>query len=249
MIQAEIHNKLLEIENSEDLLTSNVFGLLKYLPADVFLNILSHAETLSGRKFDCSLLGGYIPKFIFWENIKCYGEPDLIIKFSNKDGHELTLCIEIKYYSSKSGDGDNDQLRRYFEALTISTKKRFNFLGIVYLTKYPARKELKDSLYHIKKKKLDNAEEKLFQLRWFEITRSLQEYEGKLNESEKLMLEDLISYLKHKNFVEFANFSFHKESFNLPPDKFYVLDSQEFNGFSFLKQDFNVKISEKTIYG
>ena len=248
MIQAELHGKLLEIENSEDILTSNVFGLLKYLPHDVFLNILNRAETLSGRKFDFDLKG-YIPEFIFWENIEGYGEPDLIIKFHNKDGYELILCIEIKYYSSKSGEGDNDQLRRYFEALTVSTKEKSHFLGVVYLTKYPSRKELEDSLKHIKERKLDDTDEKLFQLRWFEITKSLQEYHGKLNGSEKLILEDLIRYLKHKNFVEFTKFSFQAEEFDLPRDQFYILDYLEFKGFSFSKENFDTKINEKIIYG
>jgi hypothetical protein len=248
MIQAELHGKLFEIENSEDVLTSNVFGLLKYLPNDVFLNILDHAETLSGKKIEFDLKS-YIPEFIFWENIKDYGEPDLIIKFRNKEGHELILCIEVKYYSSKSGDGENDQLKRYFEALSITSKEKSCFLGVVYLTKYPSRKELEDSLYHIKQKELDDAEEKLFQLRWFEITKSLENYNGVLNRHENLILKDLIKYLKYKNFVEFTGFSFQSKDFNFSTDHFYVLDHQEFKGFSFLKQDFNIEVNEKITYG
>lgn len=248
MIQAELHGKLFEIENSEDVLTSNIFGLLKYLPNDVFLNILDHAKTLSGKKIEFDLKS-YIPEFIFWENIKGYGEPDLIIKFRNKVGHELILCIEVKYYSSKSGDGENDQLKRYFEALSISSKEKSCFLGVVYLTKYPSRKELEDSLYHIKQKELDDAEEKLFQLRWFEITKSLENYNGVLNRHENLILKDLIKYLKYKNFVEFTGFSFQSKDFNFSTDHFYVLDHQEFKGFSFLKQDFNIEVNEKITYG
>lgn len=247
MIQAELHGKLFEIENSEDVLTSNIFGLLKYLPNDVFLNILDHAKTLSGEKIEFDLKS-YIPEFIFWENIKGYGEPDLIIKFRNKVGHELILCIEIKYYSSKSGEGDNDQLKRYFEALSISSKEKSRFLGVVYLTKYPSRKELEDSLYHIEQKELDDAEEKLFQLRWFEITESLENYNGVLNRRENLILNDLIKYLKYKNFVEFTGFSFQSKDFNISPDQFYVLDHQEFEGFSFL-QDLNIGVNEKITYG
>ena len=248
MIQAELHGKLSEIKNSEDVLTSNIFGLLKYLPNDILLNILDHAKTLSGKKIELDLKS-YIPEFIFWENIKGYGEPDLIIKFHNKVGHELILCIEIKYYSSKSGDGDNDQLKRYFEALSISSKEKSSFLGVVYLTKYPSRKELEDSLYYIKQKELDDAEEKLFQLRWFEITKSLENYNGVLNRHEDLIVKDLIEYLKYKNFVEFTDFTFQSKDFNFSPDHFYFIDYKEFKGFSFLKQDFNIGVNETIIYG
>ena len=248
MIQAELHGKLSEIKNSEDVLTSNIFGLLKYLPNDILLNILDHAKTLSGKKIELDLKS-YIPEFIFWENIKGYGEPDLIIKFRNKVGHELILCIEIKYYSSKSGDGDNDQLKRYFEALSISSKEKSSFLGVVYLTKYPSRKELEDSLYYIKQKELDDAEEKLFQLRWFEITKSLENYNGVLNRHEDLIVKDLIEYLNYKNFVEFTDFTFQSKDFNFSPDHFYFIDYKEFKGFSFLKQDFNIGVNETIIYG
>ena len=248
MIQAELHGKLSEIKNSEDVLTSNIFGLLKYLPNDILLNILDHAKTLSGKKIEFDLKS-YIPEFIFWENIKGYGEPDLIIKFRNKVGHELILCIEIKYYSSKSGDGDNDQLKRYFEALSISSKEKSSFLGVVYLTKYPSRKELEDSLYYIKQKELDDSEEKLFQLRWFEITKSLENYNGVLNRHEDLIVKDLIEYLKYKNFVEFTDFTFQSKDFNFSPDRFYFIDYKEFKGFSFLKQDFNIGVNETIIYG
>ncbi len=165
MIQAELQGKLSTIENSEDVLTSNVFGLLQYLPKDILSTILSNAKTLSGKRIEFEL-ENYIPEYIFWENIGGYGEPDLLIRFRNKDKDELVLCIEIKYYSSKSGEGENDQLKRYFEALSISSKEKSHFLGVVYLTKYPSRKELEDSLYQIKQKGLDEAEEKLFQLRW-----------------------------------------------------------------------------------
>ena len=119
----------------------------------------------------------------------------------------------------------------------------------MYLTKYPSRKELEDSLYHIKQKELDDAEEKLFQLRWFEITESLENYNGVLNKPENLILKDLIKYLKYKNFVEFTGFSFQSKDFNISPDHFFVLYHQEFEGFSFLKQDFNIEVNEKITYG
>ena len=63
-----------------------------------------------------------------------------------------------------------------------------------------------------------------------------------------MILNDLIKYLKYKNFVEFTGFSFQSKDFNISPDQFYVLDHQEFEGFSFL-QDLNIGVNEKITYG
>ncbi len=252
MIQAELKGKLPEVENSEDVLTSNIFGLLKYVSKDVFLEILSHAKTLSEKKFlDCveHKLVNYNFEFTFWENIDGFGEPDLIVKFKDETGHELVLCIEVKYYSSKSGEEDNDQLRRYFEGLTLP-KSKSDFLGVIYLTKYPSRKELEDSLKCIEQQGLIGAEDKLFQLRWFEITKAIEDYNKEsLSKHERLILDDLLLYLKKKNFVEFTEFSFQTKEFNDFSDTFYESHFQKFDGFTFQNSDFDYNLNKNIIYG
>ena len=139
MIEAEIKGKLPEVENKEDVLTSSTFGMLKYISDNsVLINILKYAQTINEKSFhdciDVNLLD-YQAEYVFWPTLPEYGEPDLLIVFRGENGRELQLCIEVKYYSSKSGEGENDQLRRYFEALDLNaTANDTTFLGIVYLT-------------------------------------------------------------------------------------------------------------------
>ena len=52
MFIAQIRNKLTrQEEHMEDLLTSNVFGLWRYLPAE--LGLLQLLETAKGKAFQC----------------------------------------------------------------------------------------------------------------------------------------------------------------------------------------------------
>jgi hypothetical protein len=253
MIEAEIKGKVPEVQNKEDILTSNVFGLLKYLnQRDLILQILYQARTLSGKSFLDSVdfsLEKYIPKFYFWKQIVGYGEPDLIIKFEKEDDSALLLCIEVKYYSSKSGEGDDDQLLRYFRGMTkFANLSESNFLGVIYLTKYPSRKEIAESLNHIQNKGDIAAEDKLFQLKWTQITEAIESYDKRqLGTVEKMILKDLINYLKYKNLIGFSKFSFQSEAFNIKPDHYY--EATKFRGFTFLRNVFDIRFNNKIFYG
>ncbi len=87
MIEAEINGKLGEVENKEDVLTSNVFGLLKYIHNNrILVKILENAKNIDGRRFqDCINvdLNKLDFQIIFWKNLAGFGEPDLLIKFYN----------------------------------------------------------------------------------------------------------------------------------------------------------------------
>lgn len=253
MIQAELKGKVPEVQNMEDVLTSNVFGLLKYISrSDVFVRILSYARSLSGKSLlDCIDfdLNSYSKEFHFWEQVGVYGEPDLIIKF-RKDGEaDLILCVEVKYYSPKSGEGDDDQLMRYFEGLMeFASLSQSNFLGVIYLTKYPSRKEIADSLNCIGKKGITDADEKVFHLKWSEITEAIRgQNKDSFTLGEKEILDDLLRYLKHKNLVSFSKFTFQSVPFDLRLDRFYK--SRKFMGFTFLEIDFDIAKIDKVFYG
>jgi hypothetical protein len=258
MLEAEIKGKLPEVQRREDILTSNVFGLLKYVRNNIpVLSILDHAKTLCGRKFrDCinvKLEDYEVKEYCFWERLGIYGEPDLIIKFKRRDGvgGELSLCVEVKYYGVKNGEGEDDQLRRYFQGMTDSLNES-RFLGIIYLTKYPSSEELKDSLKCIKDKCLGEATNKLFQLRWFEVTSALDKCSLKLTDDyDKNIVKDIVGYLKHKNFVEFTGFTFPKdrqEQCFRTSDRFYLVATTHFTGFSYTRNDFNTKVIGKIYY-
>lgn len=249
MPQAEMKGKIPEVQNMEDILTSNVFGLLRYIThKDVLLEILGRARTLFGKSLlECIdfNLKKYTPEFVFWENIGIYGKPDLIIRFKKDKEPELVLCIEAKYYSPKSGEGDDDQLKRYFEGMTeFANLSKSSFLGIIYLTKYPSRKEVTESLSYIQRQGVVGAEDKFFQLKWSELTEAIEDYDmGLLRAGERMILQDLLSYLRHKNLIGFSKFMFQTAPFDIRPDHFY--ESYKFKGFTFLRTDFNTAINDK----
>jgi len=129
MLQAILHGKLTHDEGMEDLLTSNAFGLMKYLPAhSVLFPFLSYArnpfsrETLSAWLRDAK----QVKEWHFWrwlsapDCIPC--EPDVEIIILNQDNTITWLLIETKYRSGKSslekeGIKPNDQLAREFDNL------------------------------------------------------------------------------------------------------------------------------------
>jgi len=122
MIQAELKGKLPEVANREDVLTSNVLGMLKYIPPQrALFRILEEARDYSAARstflHNLSATGIELSaydsvEYLFWENSPVYGEPDLIllISSSGNDRIDLMLCIEVKLLSEKSRSGDRDQL-------------------------------------------------------------------------------------------------------------------------------------------
>jgi hypothetical protein len=174
MLQAEIRGKLPEVQNAEDVLTSNVFGLLKYISQkDLLINILACARTITGKVFlECIGvdLGDYSQEYFFWEKLGKFGEPDIFIKFQRDRQPSFILGIEVKYYYSKHGEGDDDQLKRYFEGMDKhASLKQSNFLGLIYLTKYPSNTEIEESLKYISELGIPNSELKLSQFWEYQI--------------------------------------------------------------------------------
>ena len=112
-------------ENSEDLLTSNVFGLLKYLPPAMWLTPLLEIA-FEGRTFR-SIDRGKI-KVEFWKKLPSppgakhqegIQEIDLVIRIRH-----LIILIECKFKSpvnmGGSGSSVRDQLARYLDAATFN---------------------------------------------------------------------------------------------------------------------------------
>src|SRR3990167_6464147 len=103
MIEAELSHK---IDNrSEDVLTSTVFGLLKYSFAkDLLISFLGKAQSVSDpSSYFSHLIGDHLLfagdyRFVFWKYFDRYGEPDLII-----EGPDYVIIIEVKYLSGLSG--------------------------------------------------------------------------------------------------------------------------------------------------
>lgn len=219
MLQAMIHNKLTREEESlEDLLTSNTFGLIKYLPPEmVLIPFISLAkDPLQNHSLGSWLQGASRIKHLrFWpflthkESISC--EPDVDILFLNEDGSKTWVLIEVKYRSGKSSkaiigaEKPNDQLAREFDTLRwLSQEKGVARCAVVYLTTdytCPGN-ELKDSAkeYREKRGSIPN----LYWLSW----RMLYDVLEAANVSDNDIIEDLKKFMLHMNLTMFRRLRF-----------------------------------------
>jgi len=138
MLQAMLNGKLTRDEvGMEDLLTSNVFGLLKYAPPGVGLFpwlSLAHYP-LTGQRLATWLgPGTQVEAMEFWPQMAepdctpC--EPDVSIILHHADGSRTWLLVEAKFRSGKSSfasDGEtppNDQLAREYDNLVKAAARR-----------------------------------------------------------------------------------------------------------------------------
>jgi hypothetical protein len=120
MIFADLHGKLgsgyqKAHERGEDLLTSTVFGLLRYLPFDQGLGaVLRRARVVQNRAGEivCALdsdwlrlSDGLSRPLEFWPRLRRGGEPDMRLTLAG--GKEVVL-IEVKLHSGKSQLAEDD---------------------------------------------------------------------------------------------------------------------------------------------
>ncbi len=224
MIFAEVHGKLgrncsRAHERLEDLLTSTVFGLLRYLPPeDGLLPLLRRARfvTIEGGAVSVvesrDWLGDrpLLPRAPeFWPRWGRYGEPDLLLVL--QDEHDVAaraILIEAKLYSPKSGSAgeddssvanpevpDPDQLVRYWQGL--STRYAGVERTIIYLTSHgvPPAAELVESLRR-------EPSMRLAWLSWRDIWRIADQAA-----KNSLAAQDLATLLRHKGLYSFSGFS------------------------------------------
>lgn len=257
MFEADLKGKLPLLDNSEDYLTSCFFGILQYMPLKLLFSILRHSVRFqTDRSFEGFLsenqqeFSSYTScEFYFWPKSEEYGEPDLVLVLHGQVN--ALIGIEIKYLSSKSGTGDNDQLMRYYLALsdpknrnTFSDEKirnfRGDFLGLIYLTQYSADKEVNDSIRMLKQKgyKQDVA---IFNLRWEQIYSELSTVlkGSPENQIQQKVVSDLLRLLELRNLNPFAGFSkLHEEIKNEELSRvpvFYEYSTPPANKFSGFK--------------
>jgi len=226
MIQAELKGKIPELENSEDILTSCIFGLLRYLPLqeglfEILKKTKNYDDNSSILDNNQEIIHYNEAEYFFWEASESYGKPDLILIFKSHDQivAPAILVIEVKYYSEKSRSGEHDQLKDYFLALSDeNSRKTFynekisefkgKFLGLVYLTYYSQEKECEDSLYELSKCKLDDVKKNFYQLRWNDISKVIKKRKSAENdEYRRKIFEDLYELMLRKNFIDFEGWS------------------------------------------
>ena len=152
MLEALLHGKLShEQENMEDILTSNVFGSLQYLPPDQgLLPFVGRAVTASGEHPLDGLPADTQASYSFWpwmEETGCSGcEPDLLLDLTLPVDKPILAIVEAKYLSGKSSEADEtaskpqDQLAREWDNLVCRAGDTFRPI-LIYLTadlRFPA---------------------------------------------------------------------------------------------------------------
>ena len=154
MIPAILSGKLArEQENMEDILTSNVFGLFRYIkPIEGLIPFLAKMRMQEGDSNPFEFVEETATaKYEFWpwltapERFPC--EPDVLIRLRINETKKLCLLIEAKLNSGKSSRADDssakpyDQLAREWDNLTHIAAQEHAEPLLIYLTAdflYPA---------------------------------------------------------------------------------------------------------------
>ncbi len=130
---AEIHGKISETgtnlsERMEDLLTSDIFGCMRYLPAQKAL--IPFLQTARSLRSNILTIQGEVIRihYSFWPWLKLANripcEPDVVLGLETEENQVHLVLIEAKYYSGLSSEEDeraepNDQLARELDNLDV----------------------------------------------------------------------------------------------------------------------------------
>ena len=185
MLQALLKGKLSrEQENMEDILTSNVFGLLKYVPpGEGLLNYLALAEDEDGNQplkylrslnevSQDSISYEFWP---WWKEPNCYGcEPDVVISLKISAQKKLLVLIEAKYLSGKSSEADEvddtptDQLAREWDNLSVMANTPDEHPVLIYLTAHYAypNQDISGAISEFREKRQNSLSPVIYWLSW-----------------------------------------------------------------------------------
>lgn len=277
MFEAEFAGKLPELRSREDYLTSCFFGALKYLPPNDGL------FPLLNRSFNYRL-GITLEKYLeiqgvelasfheaqvhFWPRSSTYGEPDLVIIVQGTPG-SFIIPVEVKYFSSKHGDKEEDQLTRYYKALgTVEGRKTFNIeaireftgdlLAFVYVTQFEAELEIEETLGVLESNGLSCAQDKFFHLRWQEMSKIIEAKLSKEHDAyRKAIYTDIRELMVFKNLLPFRQFSklpsgLSAELLSQFPVFLYLQDPEGgpfFNGFPEIPKSLRLEYGTSIYYG
>lgn len=227
MMQGQIYGKVpSELAWSEDVLTSTVFGALKYISSpNLISSILSNSMNLDNKPL-CLPENIERINYFFWPRLQ-NSEPDLILVVHEEDNVHL-LGIEAKYFSRKSSyeneesideeqsNSQRDQLAREIEDLYLQST--FTLLGIsegnissvamIYLTleSYMPREELKDTVNSIfRHQKCHFTSSQLYWLSWKSFFHHIKNYKSD-SYQDHLLVTDLEKYLYRKHLTNFNGF-------------------------------------------
>lgn len=251
MLLAEIHGKALDTaRDSEDYLTSAVFGHLRYVPPGPFWDdLLGRSRGLPGPGAEEASLGrlladaGLRPsaysrlKAHFWRGHATHGEPDLLLVFSAEGLPPLVVLVEAKLWADKSGTGERDQLVRYlriledFAAVKVQVPPEASRY-LVYLTPRESLAEVEDSAGRVDDPCRDRG--RLFRLQWQDVLEAADAAWPRSPEPACTILADVAGFLRELGLEYFKGMSRLKELPLLDPSfgGFYAVGSRAFHGMS-----------------
>ena len=207
MLQAQLRGKLTRVEeNMEDLLTSNVFGSIKYIPyEDGLLPLLSNCEDENGN----ALTGINQPvlnaHYEFWPRLRELNceecEPDLLITIQYANGQSMLILVEAKYLSDKSSEANDkeapkDQLAREWDNLILKANQEHAKPILLYVTAdfgYPRQSIDESQKEYLEKRKKGMS---VFWLSWRKLPTLFVD-------KNQEMLNDLIDVLKYQQLTYF----------------------------------------------
>jgi hypothetical protein len=222
MLVAEIHgHHVAEAANSEDYLTSSVFGHLRYLTPAVFWQELFR-YALGMPNGTSRTLAEYLEKqgveigtleqlsVYFWPRHSLHGIPDLILIFTAPNARSLVIVVEAKLWSEKSGTGDFDQIARYLRLLDdpngVNPKIPESSLdALIYLTEHDSLAELEASVNAYED--ADKGRARVFRLQWQDIVVAARAAISSVIGTDKLILQDVARFLSGRNLEYFRGFN------------------------------------------
>ena len=203
MLQAILRGKLSrDHEQIEDILTSNVFGLLRYEDHRIVLEWLGRARLVDGRgALDCALLpiDQISIAWEFWPSWSEEGcvacEPDVVLTVSVPGKPPMHVLIEAKLNSGKSSQADDgyapaDQLAREWDNLVARSRADGARLVLIYLTSHFSlpRSEIEASTREFRSKR--GADPVIAWLSWRELSTILDRHpQGLIRRDLALLLE------------------------------------------------------------
>jgi hypothetical protein len=204
MLMALLRGKLSrEQQNMEDILVSNVFGLLKYLPPEEgLLPFLRNCVDPEGRPLpglDQPGISVVLENRKFWpwhSEPGCLGcEPDVEFMLCWPDGRKVLVFVEAKYHAGKSSEDDEndapakaqpeapyDQLAREWDNLVIAARNAGAEPALIYLTTHWAlpRQDIDESRRAYERQRKSNRPLACYWLSWRVLSRPRGETEPEI---------------------------------------------------------------------
>jgi hypothetical protein len=194
---AEINHKCVDI-GSEDQLTGNVFGALRYLPYSVTRQIIIESVLpVSASAFLEQLLpseigGEWGRNVYFWRRYPdSQTEPDIVMELG-----QVAILIEVKFNSELSG---NDQLIRETELLTRNYPNKEKILILL------AREQSAISIFNDHKSNIP-ADISFGYITWQRLFDAICKSKG-----DSLVCKDMAELLNEKGFSGFRGFGMMNE--------------------------------------